>query len=161
MFGTTLEFTRGENNARNAPEYAHIRRSAAGKDLNLNPEMSMDPKVLLGTKASPNRALHYVDFTGDGWITVVELPELSGIDPVVLPAFSIISAPDFYPMVSQYEMERWSLSNPGVWAAGGPNVLSNHRIAVDLHLASDNQGQPVVFGEGNACLLYTSDAADE
>ncbi|RFC35292.1 MAG: hypothetical protein DID92_2727744143 [Candidatus Nitrotoga sp. SPKER] len=126
--------------ARNAPEYLHARHMMMdeGTMKNLNHEPGIVGKV----NAGDYRALHYVDYTGDGWIDV-ECPELALEVPRRLPAYSIVSSPDFFPHVDQAALLEWTersvqpttlkilWSAPGV---GRPEPLSDQRYAANLQL---------------------------
>lgn len=130
--------------ARSAPEYLHARHVVLddGTLKNLNHE----PGIVAKVNAGGYRALHYVDYTGDGWIDV-ECPELALEVPRRLPAYSIVSSPDFFPHVDQAALLEWTersvqpttlkilWSAPGV---GRPEPLSDQRYAANLQLPGAN-----------------------
>jgi len=85
-------------------------------------------------------ALHYVDFTGDGWIE----PSCSMLNnkfPRLIPAYSLVTAPDFYPNCDQRELMDWWLERaPKVlreflWNAP-PFTLADERVAPNLKLTN-------------------------
>ena len=63
------------------------------------------PNVVSAMKKNPYNALHYIDYTGDGWVTA-QSPELAASNLNFLPAFALVSAPDFFPSSGQFELVR-------------------------------------------------------
>lgn len=102
---------------RPAPEFTHIRHqlesttSGGAKenyfkeinlneiDLNENARMLKDDLLI----AENRHAFHYTDGIADGWVTV----QLEGLSLQILPAFSLVTTPDFYPQVNQYSIYLW------------------------------------------------------
>lgn len=155
LFDTSIHIS-PSGGSRPAPEFVHIRRGKNGEDLNDETELVKDGRVdrnlLLGTRNQPREAMHYKDSTGDGWVSVKNLP--SSLNLTIFPAYSIVSAPDFYPLVSQYEMDAWSIlkrnqpSESAPWVQGGPNSLSDMRRAVNTELKRNRvTGEPAIIGE--------------
>lgn len=66
------------------------------------------------------RALHYQDAMADGWVRG-RCPELEsyGLDKDNVAAYSIIGAPDFFPLCGQRELKTWS-SDPDVFPCQTP-----------------------------------------
>jgi hypothetical protein len=135
------------------PSYVHARTriGANGSAEDLNEETD----IIKAMKAKPYKALHYVDFTGEGWIAV-ELTGLAGNIPLVLAAYTLIGAPDFFPASGQFELSEWSRS-PAIPAAFrgklwniDPTPLSEIRFPANLQLpgtpftAADNTITAVV-----------------
>lgn len=119
------------------PSYVHARTriGANGSFEDLNEEKD----IIKAMKAKPYKALHYVDFTGEGWIAV-ELTGLPGNTPSVLAAYALVSAPDFFPASGQFELSEWARS-PAVPAAFRdklwnfpPTPLSEVRFPANLKL---------------------------
>jgi hypothetical protein len=87
-------------------------------------------------------ALHYLDFTGDGWIDV-ECSALALDVPRRLPAYSIVATPDFFPIVKQSDLMQWTdqsvppslLQRTWPENPGKPEALSDQRFAANLELA--------------------------
>jgi hypothetical protein len=82
------------------------------------------------------RALHYVDGTADGWVRA-RCPALESVLPTVA-AYSVIGAPDFFPLCSQRQLIRWAnteptLPSPDIWHAR-LQALSNVRYCANLSL---------------------------
>jgi hypothetical protein len=103
---------------RPAPAYVHARtqvRNGALVDLGDDPN---HPDVLANVSQGNYDALHYVDFTGEGQIdaAVDGLPNSADIQGGTVPAYSLVSAPDFFPSAGQRELSVWSES-PAVPAA--------------------------------------------
>jgi len=125
------------NNVRSAPEYVHARTrvlaTGASRDLN-------DVRDVAGAVQRGNyRALHYLDFTGDGWIEAI-CPELTPNLPRSIPAYSLVTAPDFFFNCDQREVMDWWLDKvptqlrDNLWFQGGPNTLADERLPPNLQL---------------------------
>lgn len=129
-------FIRDDENFRHAPEYVHARHviGADGEIEDLNDE----PDVAERVRAGGYRALHYVDFSGDGSI-VAEVPALAVQVPRNVPAYSLVTAPDFYPNCDQRELVEWwtqrvpTALRRRVWQTA-PLTLSDERLAPNLEL---------------------------
>ena len=144
-FWTSLQISAGDN-GRAAPEYANMRleiaRTGAGpwRKINLNEipdpplagQTSFDKKI----EAGAYEAAHMIDSTCEGVVTIKPLP---GLRLEVLPAFSLVTAVDYFPQVEQATVIAWlektqnrpiGLSNPGlVFPQGGPQPLSDGRFS--------------------------------
>jgi len=83
------------------PEYAHIRfREDAGNVVYWGDE----PDLTTTANQGGFRALNVLDSTADGWVEA----RVSGIAGLAsIPAYSLISAPDFFPSVEQREVFEW------------------------------------------------------
>jgi len=120
---------------RRAPEYVHIRHELLddGQLRSLNDS----PNVAARTQQGNYPAQHYHDFAGDGWIRV-NVPELANQLSRSVPAYSLVTAPDFYPSVDQRQvMEWWEQTVPTrvrdfMWEAPPPLTLSDNRLAPNL-----------------------------
>jgi hypothetical protein len=119
-----------------APEYVNARRKVDdGKIKDLNDE----PNVVDIVKKGDYNALHYVDFTGDGWIEA-RCPELENEFKRPIAAYSMVTAVDFYPYCEQRELIEWWSTNrvPQQLKKRGwqrpPLTLSDGRIAPNLQL---------------------------
>ena len=130
-----------ERGFRHAPEFVHVRHvveNGASRDLNDRPD------VETRMRAGGYRARHYVDFTGDGYIEA-SCPELAGELPLNTPAYSLVTAPDFYPNCNQRELIEWWVRpekvpeafSEEIWHAL-PLTLSDERIAPNLQLEGAN-----------------------
>ena len=123
---------------RHAPEYVHVR---TGKDENGPINMNDKLNVIEEIKKDNYYAQHYVDYTADGWISVV-CPELAILGEFI-PAYSLVTAPDFYSKCDQGDVYSWWLAEvpkmlrSGFWYRGGPNTLSDERLAPNLTLTGD------------------------
>lgn len=139
LYQSSLNLVAVNDDARAAPEYLHARHlvSEAGEEENLN----HSAKMLERLKKGNFRARHYIDYTGDGWISV-ECSALALVIPRRLPAYSIVASPDYFPEVRQSDLVTWTdQSAPPallqtVWPAnpGRPEPLSSQRLAADLEL---------------------------
>ncbi len=112
----------------------HLRDDGSIEDLNQREDV--DAIV----KAGGYRALHYQDAMADGWVRA----HCPALELASIAAYSIIGAPDFFPLCGQRELKRWS-SNPGVFPCPAPpcpevwhtrvNPLSDVRFYINQALA--------------------------
>lgn len=124
--------------ARHAPEYVHARHKILpnGEIEDLNDR----PNVAALVAAGGYEALHYLDFTGDGWIEAL-CPELAVQIPRRIPAYSLVTAPDYFPTCDQRQlMDWWEQSVPeavrnSIWRIP-PETLSDERMPPNLELKS-------------------------
>ncbi|MFB9327709.1 hypothetical protein ACFFSY_17415 [Paenibacillus aurantiacus] len=121
--------------ARRAPEYVHVRHvlNHDGTIKDLNEERNVSEIV----KEGNYDAVHYIDYTGDGWVEA-RCPEISNAFPDRHPAYSLVTAPDFFPSCDQRELMDWTESVPGflkpyLWEVP-PETLSDNRLAANIHL---------------------------
>lgn len=95
---SSLKFSGG------APEYVHIRhrQGPAGdiEDLNDHPDM------MQAVRAGDYQALHYIDHTADGWV-LAHCQALDTQIPTRIAAYSLLSAPDFFPRCTQRHLAEW------------------------------------------------------
>jgi hypothetical protein len=125
-----------DNGVRFAPEYVHARHAIKQNrtEENLNDSRDVEAKVVAGNY----RAQHYLDFTGDGWVDV-ECAQLATELNRRVPAYSLVTAPDFFPNCDQRELLEWwekqvptTLRN-NLWQVE-PLTLADERIAPNLQL---------------------------
>lgn len=102
-FSPSLEIT-ATGPTRRAPEYVHARTAPKLDPSDLN-ELD-DPAATV--KQGHYQAQHFTDFTGDGWIEAA-CPQLNAEFPRFVPAYSLVTAPDFYPNCDQREVMDWWL----------------------------------------------------
>lgn len=149
MYSPTLEISREvPSRARHAPEYVHVRHRHVPGGLPANLNALSDPATAV--KDAGYRALHYVDFTGDGWVEAV-CPQLTPDLPRRVPAYSTIAAPDFFFSCDQREVLEWWLERVPealrelLWAKP-PLTLADQRTAPNLKLNNTD------FHEGDTSL---------
>ncbi|MEO6935156.1 MAG: hypothetical protein ABI171_07410 [Collimonas sp.] len=127
-----------QSKSRPAPEYINIRhRVVNGQIDNLNNRPDLADIMARGNY----QALHYIDFSGDGWIAA-SCPELTraGIG-TSKPAFCMVGLPDFLPKVGQRELMLWwnnEFPKPlreALWATP-PFALSQTRMAANIELSA-------------------------
>lgn len=122
------------------PAYVHARtRVEDGQFIDLNEEKDVNGAV----NAGGYEALHYLDFTGEGWVNI-SVPALAKERSVVdksRAAYCILAAPDFFPSAGQRELSEWSVSDdvPGAFRRGEiwgvvPAPLSETRLPANLQL---------------------------
>ncbi len=117
---------------RSAPEYVHARL-----DLDTNEDLNDFDNVSEIVNGGGYTAQHYIDFTGDGWVTA----EVKGLGEDLgdtRAAYSLVTAPDFYPGAGQRELTEWAASLPStlrnvVWQTP-PGILSDGRDPANLQL---------------------------
>ncbi|MGH3034274.1 MAG: hypothetical protein ACRDON_06910, partial [Gaiellaceae bacterium] len=112
-----------------------------GSEVNLNER----PDVWDIVAAGGYEARHFVDFTGDGWISVT-CPQLDRLLPSRLSAYSIVSGPDFFPYCDQLQLMEWWTGLPpvikdGLWAVV-PRPLCDTRYAPDVTLTGSGFDAP-------------------
>ncbi|TKB94425.1 MAG: hypothetical protein E8D41_04360 [Nitrospira sp.] len=118
---------------RPAPAYVHARtqvRNGVLIDLNNDPAR---PDVNDIVSRGNYRALHYVDFTGDGQISAT-VPALVGkpeVAPTVIPSYSLVGAPDFFTSAGQRELFE---SVPGDFWGVPPVPLCDTRLPANLQM---------------------------
>lgn len=102
--GAAFHIPPEQNLGRSAPELVYIRQQIEScgslKDLNTSPNLT--DIVFQGNYL----AQHYVDYSGDGYVAV-ECKHLLDQIAQQLPAYSILAAPDFFPVVKQREVFDW------------------------------------------------------
>lgn len=138
VLSSSLYIPSSEEGARHAPEYLHARHKIMpnGEMVDLNDLPNVAEVVANGDYD----ALHYVDFTGDGWIEAI-VPQLGVALPRRVPAYSMVTAPDFFPNTDQRElMDWWQQSVPQAlkrttWRIA-PNTLSDERLPPNIQLKS-------------------------
>ncbi|PZX04542.1 hypothetical protein C7437_10454 [Psychrobacillus insolitus] len=138
LFSSSLKIS-AVNGARRAPEYVHIRHKMKnGKIIDLNEKSSLMEEI----KEGGYDAVHYIDYTADGWIKAI-CPELAFAFLSNHPAYSLVTALDFFPHCDQREvMDWWHQSVPKalrgeIWQRGGPTALSYTRRAANLELKTE------------------------
>jgi hypothetical protein len=129
---------RADGDYRYAPEYVHIRHKLEnGEITNLNDR----PDLIEIAEQGNYQALHYVDYTGDGWIKPV-CPELKNVfNSKDNYAYSLVTVPDFFPNTDQREILEWSEElvklkpewQKMIWQRP-PFTLSDHRFPANLTL---------------------------
>lgn len=137
-YESSLNLRPAADGARKAPEYLHARHKLEGGiRTNLNSEADVKRAVRTGEYS----ALHYVDYTGDGWVDV-ECPALVLEVPRRLPAYSVVACPDFFPHVRQSELVAWTDQSvppqllDTIWPVvpGRPDPLCAQRVAANIEL---------------------------
>lgn len=125
--------------ARAAPEYVHAKHKI--DNVGNMEDLNEKDGIVENIKAGNYEAKHYVDYTGDGFVTV-SCAELSLELPEIIPAYSLVSPVDFFPLVNQEELVTWwKQSAPKdivdkIWPEnpGYPAPLSESRYPANLEL---------------------------
>ncbi|WP_235431583.1 hypothetical protein [Paenibacillus sp. VT-400] len=142
----SLEETKNVIFGRPVPEYVHVRHELLdnGSPQNLN-NMTVE-EMIKKVRRGGYQAIHYKDYTGDGWIEAV-CPEITDIQ--YYPAYSMVTAPDFFPNCDQRELMEWYEKEVNetikiyVWENKDdlPYTLSDIRYPVNIKLT--NEGSSV------------------
>lgn len=131
-----LDVNSRDHNPRLAPEYVHARTELLedGTTQDLNDIADVGAAVRGGNY----QALHYVDYTGDGWIDV-SIPALGFQFPTTKAAYSLVTAPDFFARAEQRELAEWgdrveATFGPGTLWRLDPAPLNEGRLPANLQL---------------------------
>jgi hypothetical protein len=134
---------------RAAPEYVNIRHrvmtaadgSQTMTDLNTLPEAEF--RTLL--ESGGYEAAHFIDDTCDGCVSAVVggLPATVGRASRIRLAYSLVTAPDFFPRMDQLTIYEWARSLPGglrsQFAQGSPEPLARGRTPTNPSLPRPGQ----------------------
>lgn len=121
---------------RAAPEYLNIRHEFVAEGASLRDLKSLAGRLFLEKlDAGGYEAGHFVDDSADGAV----LARISGIKNAIpaggqLPAFSLVTAPDFFPNADQVAIARWASSVVRHFRAGGPRPLSANQMDAAANL---------------------------
>jgi hypothetical protein len=133
VFSSSLFLAPESGGARAAPEYVHARTrvEADGSYTDLNTR----EQVAAAVGAGNYKALHYLDYTADGWVTA-SCPPVEAAGLPVVAAYSLVTAPNYYVSYSQRELTEWTDGLPRemretIWATP-PDALSDQRIPANL-----------------------------
>jgi hypothetical protein len=130
---------------RPAPAYVHARTEVQNGvliDLGDDPARS---DVLANVSRGRYDALHYVDFTGEGQIdaNVEGLKNNADLAAKTIPAYSLVSAPDFFPSAGQRELSEWAASpdvpqslRKTIWGVP-PVALCDTRLPANLQMPNN------------------------
>ncbi|MCE5172273.1 hypothetical protein LQV63_23625 [Paenibacillus profundus] len=154
-FSTSLEISPENGRWRQAPEYVHIRHRLEqdGTITNLNDKHDLAQIIDEGGY----RAVHYIDYTADGCIEAA-CPELAFEFPRSEAAYSLVTAPDFFPSCEQGELTKWWIQSvpnelqDELWETP-PYPLSDQRIAANLEFKTpDRQGGRTIFSKDDKTM---------
>ncbi len=135
-----------------APEYVNIRHrvqtNAAGAqvidDINSLPQSTFTSLIANGGY----EAAHFIDDTCDGClsVTVGGLPTTLAGASKVRSAYSLVTAPDFFPLMDQLVIYDWATALSGgrrsQFSQGSPEPLSRGRTAANPTLPRPGTSQP-------------------
>jgi hypothetical protein len=140
---------------RPGPEYVNIRHQVLDP---VNPSQIRDLNLLAKkhftklTDAGGYEAAHYTDNTCEGCITAAEPTlGLDAPDSTNFAAYSLVSAPDFFPLVDQADVTEWVVTVLGRsgerehFAQGGPRPLSARRVCINPELFRPGLGNVAAF----------------
>ena len=129
-------------NARLAPEYVNIRHevvtSPKGQQtlVDLNQSILDEDEFREKLVQGDYEAAHFIDDTCDGCVSVRVNGLSSSVDNY--PAYSLVTALDFFPLADQSDIERWRsetvISLGEHFAQGSPDPLSNGIFAANPNI---------------------------
>lgn len=159
---TSLMLPSADGRARHAPEYVNIRHKVERQDnalrivdLNALPDNDFSTHLRDGGY----EAAHFIDDSCDGVVsTVVDgLPPPPQGDWRVLPAYSLVTAPDFLPMSDQTEITAWSRrsrrNSEDHFYQGSPDPLCEGREAANLNLPLPGQPNARAFAKTEQAVV--------
>lgn len=142
-------------------------------------DLNNDPDVEAIVEAGNYRALHFIDFTAEGWVKA-HCPALNAAIGLNVAAYSILAAPDFYPACGQAQLGEWAQEQgfpEPIWyvtlqalserrVAGNPDLMGGHFVLEDKSItavltagAPSEQGQTVgdsASAKRQSCLADTA-----
>lgn len=104
-------------------------------------DLNNEPDVEGIIKAGNYRAVHFIDFTAEGWIKA-HSPTLSAQVPLSVASYSILAAPDFYPACGQAELIEWATQQnfpDQIWYSK-LTALSELRVPGNPHMSGCHFG---------------------
>ncbi len=120
-----------------APEFVHARTKVvpggATQDLNLEADVTGI------VRRGGYEAVHYRDFTGDGWVRAL-CPQLAQQISLSIAAYSIIAPPDLMPNLRQSDLTDWydreapADIKENLWNGSSPKPLCDVRRPPNLEL---------------------------
>ncbi|TYS22767.1 hypothetical protein FZC71_12635 [Bacillus subtilis] len=142
---------------RPVPEYIYVREEITDDHTKYNLNLMKSEEMIDKIKQGEYQASHYIDYTGDGWIAA-SCPELTNLN-FVCPetnfklfdqtyyAYSMITAPDFFPNCDQRELMEWYENEVDdsiklyIWEdkESRPFTLSDTRFPVNIRLTKDGE----------------------
>jgi len=143
-----------EGNVRMGPEYLNIRFELKPDNSieNLSDQFGVNTDFLRKVANGGYQAVQFTDQTCDGCL----VPEFEGTPPLtdrILPAYSLVTAPDFFPLCDQAEINKWLKDNglniKAHFAQGGPEPLSENRLPVNPLIEHPLKKQPAFPLPGN------------
>lgn len=155
------------NEAREAPEYVNIRHqvqtNANGEQqiIDLNQAIADEDEFLQKLDAGGYEAAHFIDNSCDGCITV----KVTGLPRNISDraAYSLVTAPDFFPLADQIAIERWANkflpSLRDQFSQGGPSPLSNGRRPANPSLTQPDNPTQKAFERDDTTIAAIVGAA--
>lgn len=140
---------------RSAPEWIHARYTLKnGAVVDQSDRKDKDIEEIIETGGY--EAVHVVDFTGEGWIAPTVKP-LPAPGMKVLSAYSLVSAPDFFPFCDQLQLTEWADGLTGglkIWEVE-PRPLSDNRLPLNLQVPGSPFEASDVTGTAVVSLFYS------
>ena len=159
-YSSSLNLEADENefgDFRSAPEYLHVRtkiKNGKKEDMNQKPELM---KAILEEEYD---AVHYRDYAGDGYVSVKVNGELSEKIKINLSAYSLVSAPDFFPFCEQNEIFDLTMKEKEIWRTPGqktpPETLADTRFPANINSHDAFKNQPKNSSDTITALIQFS-----
>lgn len=144
---------------RNAPEFINIRHKAREDgtytDMRAHP---VERQAFLGEVGKGGyRAQLFLDHCTEGVVTI-RIAELA--EHAVLPAYSVVAAPDFYPYADQAELQRWfrdrQIDPKSQFRSGSPISLSAERLPANPdHIDPFSNTQAFSPSDGTVAVAFS------
>lgn len=144
---------------RNAPEFINIRHkvheNGTCTDMRAHPVNRQDFLAEVGKGGY--RAQLFLDHCTEGVVTI-RIAELA--EHAVLPAYSVVAAPDFYPYADQAELQRWftdrQIDPKSQFRSGSPISLSAGRLAANpAHVDPFRNTQAFSPNDGTIAVAFS------
>ena len=129
---------KSQRQARRSPELVHVQHEVVGQSVRtlLNRKAKTVNDIV---QAGKYKAVNFVDYTADGWVEA-NCSALTSHITTRLAAYSLVSQPDFFPLVKQSDLLEWWGKAPAeikdnIWPyQHAPLPLSDNRIPVTITL---------------------------
>jgi len=140
-----LRFSSSLRIEQSGPEYVHVRSKVLSNTntQNLNEKHNGENRNIQKiVEDGDYEALHYVDFSADGFITAEITGDAEITNLKKISAYSLVTAPDFIPFCNQRELMEWwhnlksATLKRNLWGRP-PFVLSDSRIRPNLNLGTN------------------------
>ncbi len=158
-FATSLLIPAGGSRARRAPEYVNIRHQVtreAGGGFRVTDMMDLpEGQYRAALAAGGYEAAHFVDDTCDGAVVakVTGLPA----GTANLAAYSLVAAPDFFPLADQFEITNWvrqdMQNRQEQFAQGAPDPLCEGRFPANLDLPRPDAARRRAFDRRDETIV--------
>jgi hypothetical protein len=155
---TSLQFTPKDGVARKIPEYVNIRhlvrKPKRGSRFVIEDLKKLGSNFESKVARGDYEAAHFVDDSCDGSITVA----VAGMTRLgrSLPAYSLVTAPNFFPLTDQLEITNWArrslINYQEHFANGAPWPLCEGRNPANIELPRADDPLEIAFDRGDETM---------